>query len=97
LKAISALDTGAKTKAKIVVDSNGSPKVNVEFMEQSTELDDYEDNEDEEDPQPTKLPNNIPVQRTIYLPANRRVQPVFWSNQHFLSISQFANPSGIIR
>ena len=91
MKAISALDKGAKTKTKIIVDSNGSLKVNVEFIEQSNEVDDYED---EEEPQLTKLPNNISIQRTVYLPANRRVQPVFWSNKHFLTISQFGNPSG---
>ena len=88
------MDKGAKIKTKIEVDSNGSPNVNVEFMEQSNEFDVYED---EEDPQLTKLPSDIPIQTSIYLPANRRVQPVFWSNKHFLSISQFSNPSGIIR
>ena len=62
LKAISVLDEGAKTKTKIIVDSNGSLKVNVEFIEQSNEVDDYED---EEEPQLTKLPNNIPIQRTV--------------------------------
>ena len=86
------MDKGAKTKTKIIVESDGSPKVNVEFMEQSNELD---DSEDEEDPQLSKLPNNIPIKTTVYLPANTRVHPVFWSNKHFLSISQFASPSGI--
>ena len=82
------MDNGAKTKTKIKVESNGSPKVNVEFMEQSNE-------EYKEDPQLSKLPNNIPIQTTLFLPANRRVQPVFWFNKHFLSISQFGIPSGI--
>ena len=86
------MDKGAKTKTKIIVESDGSPKVSVEFMERSNELD---DSEDEEDPQLSKLPNNIPIQTTVYLPANRRVQPVFWFNKHFLSISQFGIPSGI--
>ena len=89
-QAISALDNGAKTKTKIKVESNGSPKVNVEFMEQSNELEDYK-----EDPQLSKLPNNIPIKTTVYQPASTRVHPVFWSNKHFLSISQFASPSGI--
>ena len=48
----------------------------------------------EEEEHILQLPNQT-VRKNVYnVPANRRVQPVFWSNNHYLQISQIGIPIG---
>eukprot|EP00092_Neocalanus_flemingeri_P003711 GFUD01003988.1.p1 GENE.GFUD01003988.1~~GFUD01003988.1.p1 ORF type:complete len:163 (+),score=28.21 GFUD01003988.1:70-558(+) len=87
--AISALNRKSPRKSRIQIKSNGSNKVKVEFGVRSNEI---EANEEKEEKFPTmKQPRQLPhpsLIETAYLPINKRVQPVFWSNQNYLTISE---------
>eukprot|EP00092_Neocalanus_flemingeri_P000927 GFUD01000986.1.p1 GENE.GFUD01000986.1~~GFUD01000986.1.p1 ORF type:complete len:162 (+),score=29.94 GFUD01000986.1:30-515(+) len=86
--AISALNRKSQSTARIGIKSNGSNKVKVEFGNQSNEI---ETNEENEEYPTVKQPRQLPhpsLTKTAYLPINKRVQPVFWSNQNYLTISE---------
>eukprot|EP00092_Neocalanus_flemingeri_P049970 GFUD01057613.1.p1 GENE.GFUD01057613.1~~GFUD01057613.1.p1 ORF type:complete len:179 (-),score=42.39 GFUD01057613.1:277-813(-) len=85
--AISSLNRKSLKVRKINIDSDGSDKVNVEFIDRSDNLNE----------KPSKMrqkisPNTLSLRQTAYLPAHQKVTPVFWSGRHYLQIAEFSIP-----
>ena len=86
-QAVSALNRKSSKVKNIKIDSDGSDKVSVEFI----------DNEikavtPENVPKKVAKKNNPSLRRTAYLPIHQRVKPVFWSGRHYLQIAEFGIP-----
>ena len=74
---------------KIKFDSDGSDKVNVEFIGQPNKVKESESSKSFKKTVKNKTPS---LKQTAYLPINHHVKPVFWSGRHYLHIAEFAIP-----
>ena len=74
---------------KIKFDSDGSDKVNVEFIKQANKVKESESSKSFKKTAKNKTPSR---KQTAYLSTHHHVKPVFWAGRHYLQIAQFGVP-----